>query len=147
MAAEPSRLAHEPNTELPLRFPGVGEVLRLAGRVARVRCPACGRGPVLRHWLRMRERCGACGILLERGEGDYFIGAMMFNLVLAELLFAGILVTWLLATWPAVHWELLQVLAPAGMILAPVALFPVSKLAWLAFDLAFRPDREGARPV
>lgn len=65
---------------------------------------------------------------------------MMFNLVLAEFVFAGVFVTWLLIQWPAVNWAAIQVAAPLGMLLAPVVLFPFSKLAWLAFDLAFRPE-------
>ncbi len=134
-------LSNEPNTDLPLRFPSVGELLRLVGRVARVRCPSCGKGPVLVHWLRMREHCGHCGLALERGEGDYFIGSMMFNLVIAEFAFAGLFVGWLLWQWPDVGWNTIQVVAPIGMLVAPVLFFPVSKLAWLAFDLAFRPDR------
>jgi len=67
---------------------------------------------------------------------------MMFNLVLAELLFAVVFVVVLVALWPTVPWDGIQVGAPLGMAIAPIALYPVSKLLWLAIDLAFRPDRE-----
>jgi uncharacterized protein (DUF983 family) len=136
------RLAREPNSELQLDLPAPRWLVRSAWRAFRLRCPSCGRGPVLVHWLRLRERCGSCGLALERGESDYFIGAMMFNLGLSELLFAAALVTFLAARWPAVPWDTVQIVAPIGMALAPVLLFPVSKLAWLAFDLAFRPPRK-----
>ena len=37
-------------------------------RALALRCPWCGKGPVLASWFRLRERCGACGLRLERGE-------------------------------------------------------------------------------
>ena len=106
----------------------------------RLRCPSCGRGPVLVHWFRLRTRCGACGLALERGETDYFIGGMMLNVALAEALFAVLFVGFLWLRWPEVPWDVVQVVAPLGMLLAPVVLYPVSRLAWLAFDLALRPE-------
>ena len=42
-------------------------------------------------------------------------------------------------TWPRVPWSLLQYGAPAAMVLAPIILYPFSKLVWLAFDLVLRP--------
>jgi hypothetical protein len=98
----------------------------------------------MRHWFRMRERCGSCGGAIERGESDYFIGSMMFNLVLAELVFTAIFVGTMAATWPDVPWSVLQVAGPLGMVVAPFVLFPFSKLVWLAFDLTLRPDRQAA---
>ena len=133
-------LVREPNTDVPLQFPTWGRAVSLIGRALRVRCPHCGGGPVLVHWLKMRDRCGTCDLALQRGEGDYFLGAMMFNLVLAELVFVGILVTSVAVRWPVVPWEGLQIGAPIGMLVAPIVLFPVSRLSWLAFDLAFRPE-------
>lgn len=121
-------------------MPGPRRVLRLVWRAITLRCPHCGGRPVLVHWLRMRERCGACGMALERGESDYFIGSMMFNVILSEFLFAGVFVAYLLVRWPDVPWDTIQWVAPAGMALAPVLLYPVSKLSWLAFDLALRPS-------
>lgn len=88
----------------------------------------------------MRETCGSCGLRLERGEPDYFIGSMMWNLILSEFVLAVVLVGSLLATWPNVNWAVLQVALPLGMLASPLLLFPVSKLVWLAFDLALRPE-------
>lgn len=113
----------------------------MLGRACLVRCPRCGRGPVLQHWWKLRDTCGSCHQLLERGERDYFVGAMMFNLAAAELLFTVIFVSALVASWPNVNWGVLQIALPVGMVLAPVLLYPVSKLLWLAFDLMLRPDR------
>lgn len=36
-------------------------------------------------------------------------------------------------------WSLLQYGAPAAMVLAPILLYPFSRLIWLAFDLMLRP--------
>ena len=96
------------------------------------------------HWLKVRRTCGNCGLPLERGEQDYFIGAMLFNLVLSELLFAVIFVTVLVVGWPAVTWDAIEIAAPLGMAAAPFVLYPVSKLLWLALDLLLRPDRQTA---
>jgi uncharacterized protein (DUF983 family) len=123
----------------PMAWPGLRRTATIVARAALLRCPNCGRGPVLRHYLAMRARCGHCGLALERGERDYFIGSMMFNLVVAELLFAAAFVATLLATWPNVPWDALEWSAPAAMFAAPFILFPFSKLTWLGFDILLRP--------
>jgi hypothetical protein len=89
----------------------------------------------------MRERCGACQRPLQRGEHDYFIGAMMFNLVLSEALFISVLSLLLYLLPPPTPWDALERWVPVGMIAAPFLNFPFAKLAWLGFDLLFRPDR------
>lgn len=107
-----------------------------------LRCPNCGNGGVLRSWFHLRAHCPRCGLALERGEAeDYFTGGMMFNIVLVEIIFGLVLMVLVVATWPAVPWTLLQWLGIPLMALAPVLLYPVSKLVWLAWDLAFRPVR------
>jgi uncharacterized protein (DUF983 family) len=122
-----------------LSWPGFVRVFTVVGRAARIRCPNCGSGPVLRHWFKMRERCGNCGLAIERGERDYFIGSMMFNLAVSETLFAILFVSMLVFSGPNVPWDTLEWAAPAGMLAAPFALFPFSKLAWLGFDILLRP--------
>jgi hypothetical protein len=44
--------------------------------------------------------------------------------------------------WPTVPWDGIAIGAPLGMAVAPVLLYPVSKLLWLAVDLGFRPERD-----
>ena len=129
----------ERHSETGLSFAGPRQAVRLIRRAAVLRCPNCGGGPVLRHWFRMRERCGRCGLRIERGEHDYWIGSMMFNLVLSELIFAAVFVVVLIARWPNVPWDTMQWAAPLMMLIAPAVLFPFSKLVWLAFDLMLRP--------
>jgi hypothetical protein len=57
----------------------------------------------------------------------------------AVVVFVLVLVITLVVTWPRVPWPLLQYGAPAAMVLAPIILYPFSKLVWVAFDLSLRP--------
>lgn len=117
-------------------------VLLLALRGLTLRCPNCGGGGLFTSWFHLRPACPTCGLKLERGEGeDYFLGAMMFNIVLAELVFGAGLVIWILASWPNPPWDLLEYIGIPFMIVAPILFYPVSKTVWLAFDVLFRPVR------
>jgi uncharacterized protein (DUF983 family) len=112
---------------------------RIIGRAAARRCPNCGGADLFAGYLTQRPACPACGLRLDRGERDFFIGAYTINLIVAELLvfFAGIAV--LLGTWPDVPWTRLMWGLAALMVAAPVVLYPFSRQLWLAFDLIFRP--------
>ena len=141
-AREARNRLRDDNEHLEMQLPGGRRFLRLIWRALTLRCPHCGKGPVRETWFRMRPECGACGRPLERGESDYWIGALLFNLILAELIFAIAFVGTLVAMWPRVPWTGIQWAAPIGMALTPLLTFPVSKLLWLAFDLSIRPDSD-----
>jgi uncharacterized protein (DUF983 family) len=127
-------------SETELVVPHVGESVRLAWRAMRLRCPHCGGRPVLQSWFQLREHCPVCGLRLERGEGeDYYLGGMLFNLFLSELVFVLLLVVFVIALWPKVPWNHLEYGIAAAVIVAPFAFYPMSKLLWLAFDIALRP--------
>lgn len=111
----------------------------MLGRALALRCPNCGSRGLLANWLRMKERCPACGLRVEREGSDYMAGSLLFNIVLAEMIFAAMFVAYLLITWPRPNWNMLEIVAPVGMAIAPFVLFPFSKLVWLAADLALRP--------
>ncbi len=111
----------------------------LVGRALRLRCPNCGGGPVRASWLKRLPGCPVCGLRLDRGENDYFIGAYLTNLIVAELVLALGLLAVLLATWPDPPWDAIQYGGVALMVLAPLATYPFTELLWLAADLAFRP--------
>jgi hypothetical protein len=94
----------------------------------------------------MRPDCPTCGLQLDRGESDYFLGAYLFNLVAVELLFAALLGTVVVATWPNVPWDLVQWGGAALVVIGAVACYPFTRLAWLAFDLLFRPVDDDELP-
>ena len=111
----------------------------MLARAITLKCPNCGARGLLRDWFHLRERCRACGLRIEREGNDYMAGSLMFNIVLAEMIFAALFVAYLLISWPNPNWDMLEIAAPLGMAIAPFALFPFSKLVWLAADLALRP--------
>jgi uncharacterized protein (DUF983 family) len=114
----------------------IGRMLRALA----LRCPWCGKGPVLATWFRLRPRCGACGLKLERGsQKDDWIGALAFNLVALELLFVGGFAIVAVRTWPNPPWDLLQWGSVAVLAVGAFVGYPFARLAWLAFDLTFRP--------
>jgi uncharacterized protein (DUF983 family) len=117
----------------------VTRAARLYGRALLLRCPHCGGGPVVASWFRMHARCGRCGIRTERGEEDFFLGSMMFNIILSEGLFVVLLLTLLLVRWPEVPWDFLQTWAIVLMAVAPFLVFPWTKTLWLASDILIRP--------
>ncbi len=115
--------------------------LVLCGRALRRRCPACGEGAMWDGWLRLEPACPVCGLKLDRGESDFWIGAYLFNLIAAELSFALVFVLVVLVTWPNPPWTLLTWGGAAGAVLAPILFYPYTHGIWLAFDLLFRPHR------
>jgi uncharacterized protein (DUF983 family) len=117
--------------------------LLMFGRALLLRCPRCGGRGLFLSWFKLNDRCAQCALPLERGEAqDYWIGGMMFNIVLSELLAVLVVGTAILATWPNVPWTLVWFGAIALMLASPFLLFPISRLVWLAFDLLFRPQHE-----
>ena len=128
----------EMDSETGLELPTLGRTLRLFGRASVLRCPNCGKGPVLRHWLKLRVKCGTCGLRLERGEHDAFTGSMFILFTLVGLAAYLAIVVALLAT-ATTPWDLLQYGLPVLVLVLLVVLFPFSKLIWLAFDLMLRP--------
>jgi len=125
--------------ERPFAKGTMRRMVTMLGRAALLRCPNCGSRGLVKNWFRMNDRCPTCGIRIEREGNDYLSGSVMFNLVLAEMIFAVALVGYLLIAWPKVKWDMLEIVAPLGMAVAPFVLFPFSKLVWLAADLALRP--------
>jgi uncharacterized protein (DUF983 family) len=117
----------------------VSRAVRLLGRGIRLRCPHCGEGRLRAGWLKLRAKCPACGLRTDRGEEDFFLGGMMWNIVFAEglLLATGLLIG--ILTWPDVPWSLIQWVGIAAMAVAPFVFYPFSLGFWLASDIWIRP--------
>jgi uncharacterized protein (DUF983 family) len=128
----------EMDSETGLEIPTLGRTLRLFGRGFLLRCPNCGGGPVLQHWLKLRVKCGTCGLRLLRGEHDRVMGSVfiLFTLVGLAAYLAIVLAMTLTETTP---WDLLDTGLPLLTLVLLFVLFPFSKLLWLAFDLMLRP--------
>jgi len=109
-------------------------------RALRLRCPNCGGGKVFHHWLSMVQDCPTCGYALASGNR---VGANLLNLVASEVTLFVAMGVIIVRTWPNPPWTFLQYGAPLLMALAPLVLFPFSKMLFIAFDLAMHP---GAQP-
>ncbi len=114
--------------------------LLLVGRALRLRCPACGGGPIITGWFQSRERCPRCHLRLEREEG-YYLGAMLLTVIVGEVLFVAGFATALILTWPQPPWTLLTYGSALAVVLFPIALYPFSRTVWLALDLLVQPAR------
>jgi len=128
----------EMDSDTGLEIPSLGRTLRLFGRGFLLRCPNCGGGPVLAHWLKLRVKCGTCGLRLQRGEHDAFTGSMFILFTLVGLAGYAILAVTMAVT-AETPWELLEIGLPLLAVVLLLAFFPFSKLLWLAFDLMLRP--------
>jgi uncharacterized protein (DUF983 family) len=126
------------DSETGLELPTLGRTLRLFGRGFLLRCPHCGKGPVLESWFKLRVKCGACGLRLQRGEHDTLMGSafILFTLVGVVCYALIVLAVSVAETTP---WDLLQNGLPLLALVLVVVLLPFSKLLWLAFDLTLRP--------
>jgi uncharacterized protein (DUF983 family) len=121
---------------------GLARALRLYGRALLLRCPNCGKGRVVASWFRLHPRCPVCGIRTERGEEDFFLGSMMFNIILSEGLFVVFVIGLVIVRWPRVPWSFLESWAIALMAAAPFLVYPWGKTMWLASDILIRPVTE-----
>lgn len=113
-------------------------ILRLVGRGLLRRCPRCGGPRIFVNWFRLKRECPTCGLALDRGEHDHWLGAYAINLIVAELAAAGLIVAFMLGTWPDVPWDTVT-WGGVGLVIAfPILFYPYARTVWLALDLAFR---------
>ena len=128
----------EMDSNTGLEVPTIGRTLRLFARAFLLRCPHCGRGPVLEHWLKLRIKCGSCGLRLQRGEHDSFMGSVFILFTMVGLFSYAVLAVTMMVS-EATPWDLLENGLPVLVIVELLVFFPFSKLLWLAFDLTLRP--------
>ena len=58
-------------------------ILLTLGRCLKLKCPACGKGPMVGRPFNVNERCSVCGVIFKREEG-FFVGAIMANVIATE---------------------------------------------------------------
>lgn len=123
---------------MPIRPSNTRMILRAVAR----RCPNCGSQGIFASFTALREHCPTCGLRLQRGESDYFIGAYLLNLVAVEILFAILLGAVVILTYPDTPWNVLQWSAVVLILGGALFCYPFAKAIWLAADLIFRPLTE-----
>ena len=88
-------------------------------RGARRRCPHCGCGPVFVRWVRMHDRCSACGLQFLRNQGDTWLyWVLMDRIPIAIGLILVIFFGFSVASWQT------GVLFFGGMAVSLVATMP-----------------------
>lgn len=117
-------------------------VQRLLRAAVRRRCPRCDEGRIWDGWFKLRRTCDRCGFVADRDEPDYFIGAYLVNLIVAELVVAIACALIVLATWPTTPWTAVLWAGAAAAIIAPLLFYPLTVTFWLAVDVYFRPERD-----
>lgn len=121
---------------LPHQRPGTS---RLLARALLLRCPNCGGGGLFASFFMLKPTCPTCGLRIERGESDYFVGAYLFNLIAVELILFFSVCGFVVVTWPDVPWNMLTYVTGALMLAGCFLCYPFAKVTWLAVDLAIRP--------
>ena len=126
-------------TESALDMPSAGRALLLASRALRLRCPNCGKGRVLSGFNTVHNHCSACGFRFTRSDDNYFSGAMFFGMMIGETLAVMAIGAAIWITYPNIPWTFLQYAIPVVLLGVMIALFPVSRVVWLAIDVLLRP--------
>lgn len=112
---------------------------RMFGRGLLLRCPHCGGRRIFASLFELKRHCPACGLRLERGEPDYFVGAYLFNLIAVELILFFVVCGFVYVSWPDPNWDLITYTTAVLMLGGCVFCYPFAKTAWLAVDLMVRP--------
>ena len=114
-------------------------VFQLMTRAIRLQCPHCGGRRIFASFFQLKPHCPGCGLRLERGESDYFVGAYLFNLIAVELILFVCVCTFVFFTWPDPPWDVITYVTGFLMLAGCVLCYPFAKTTWLAVDLVFRP--------
>lgn len=112
---------------------------RMLARALLLRCPNCGGRGIFQSMFMLKSHCPTCGLRMERGEGDYFVGAYLFNLIFVELILFFVVCGFVAITWPTPPWTLITWTTAVLMLTGCVLCYPFAKTTWLAVDLAIRP--------
>jgi uncharacterized protein (DUF983 family) len=114
---------------------------RIMLRGLRLRCPACGQGPLFKSMFKMHDECSHCGMVFMREQG-YFIGAIYVNVIVTEsLIFLVYLIC--LLTLPAADQTIYTILFVLALII-PLLFNRHARSIWLSFDYIMDPPKEPA---
>lgn len=105
-------------------------ILLTLGRCLKLRCPACGEGPIVGRPFNVNERCFSCGVIFKREEG-FFVGAIMANVIATEaiILFAYFVCLFLISN----EQTMLTILFVVGVTF-PLAFYHHAWALWLGID-------------
>ena len=84
---------------------------------------------------------------MDRGEADFFLGALVLNLIVAELAVVLAIGLVILATRPDTPWSFVSIAGVAAAVVVPVITYPMARMCWLALDLRLRPPGDDTSPV
>ena len=128
------------STDTPLGSISFGRLLQLSSYCVQLRCPNCGKGPILsKSKVRLLDRCSQCNFRYMRSDDNYFDGAMFCSLMIMEAIFGVSLALSVILMWPNVPWDALTYVAVGGMVVLAIMMQPLGKVAWLFLDVMFRP--------
>jgi uncharacterized protein (DUF983 family) len=109
--------------------------------ITRELCPSCKkgaifRGPLLRTYLSMHERCPHCGLKYDREPG-YFLGALYFSYALSiPPVLALVLFLWWLTNW---RFDIVILAAFVAYLPLVPAMTRFARVLWLHLDRHFDP--------
>ena len=101
------------------------------------RCPACGKGPVLKNLFYRHENCEVCGFEFNREHG-FFIGGIPISYgLICGLWIVPLLVLWFL-NWVPTDWFV--GLCLGGAFAWPVVSYRYCQSLWLGLYFCFAED-------
>lgn len=112
-------------------------------RGAACRCPACGEGPLFRKFLKVKDRCDACGEALHHHRADdmpaYIVMSIVGHIVIGLLL-------WVETSFPPSLWIHIAMWVPLTIGLS-LALLPPVKGSIVGVQWSLRMHGFGDRAV
>lgn len=104
---------------------------RAVGRALRLRCPACGVGPLFRGLFRMAPECGQCGSSFRREPG-FYLGSISINYGITAMGTIGLYAALVLGL--GTSHELALAVSLVVAVLLPIVLFRWARAFLLALD-------------
>jgi uncharacterized protein (DUF983 family) len=113
-------------TDMTVQFGGTEQIERPLGRSIKrgmlCRCPNCGQGRLFGRYLKVVDKCAACGEEYHHHRADD-LPAYLVILVLGHVLVGGFMATDLVFVLPG--WVHFAIWAPIGVVASLLALQPI----------------------